>query len=209
MIRDKEIERRRKISQTLKGRSPWNKGLKGWRILSDETRKKIGDAHRGKKVNVSEETRRKISQANKGKMPKNLAMLHALPRTEEWKRNISRANKGKKLTEETKRKISDTKRNLLSPLYKAIRRCFKSHNWRTQIFNRDNFICIFCKKRGGELNADHYPKRFVDVLRDNDITTMEQAFDCKELWDINNGRTLCLNCHSQTETWGNKYKNRS
>jgi hypothetical protein len=35
------------------------------------------------------------NQINKGKMPKNLQMLHSLPRTQEWRDNISKANKGK------------------------------------------------------------------------------------------------------------------
>ena len=26
--------------------------------------------------------------------------------------------------------------------------------------------------------------------------------DLKKLWDINNGRTLCRDCHMKTDTWG-------
>lgn len=27
-----------------------------------------------------------------------------------------------------------------------------------------------------------------------------------DLWDINNGRTLCVDCHKKTETYGHKTK---
>lgn len=142
----------------------------------------------------------------KGRMPKNLFLLHNLIRSDEWKIKIGLGHKGMKHTEETKRKISDTKRHPLTPLYKAIRRCYKSKQWRKNIFKRDNYTCQLCKKRGNELNADHFPKRFVDIVRNSKINTIEEAFSLKELWDINNGRTLCYKCHSKTETFGNKFK---
>lgn len=31
----------------------------------------------------------------------------------------------------------------------------------------------------------------------NDITTYEQAMDCEELWNINNGVTYCKGCHGE------------
>lgn len=139
-------------------------------------------------------------------MPANLSLLHSLPRTQNWKDKIGLAHKGMKHTEETKRKISDAKRNPLRPLYGATRQCYKSRQWRIKVFERDNYTCVLCKKRGGELNADHFPKRFVDIIRESGISTVEEVLLLKELWDIKNGRTLCKKCHSQTETWGNKFK---
>lgn len=206
MVQDKELERRRKISATLKGRSPWNKGLKNWRVTSVETRRKIGDKHRGKKVVVSEETRRKISQTLKGRTPKNLETLHSKPRSLEWRKNTGKSNTGLVRSEETRRKISEAKRNPLRPLYLAVRYCYKSKDWRVKIFHRDNYTCVICEKRGDTLNADHYPKRFVDILRDNGIDTIDKAMACEELWNIQNGRTLCLDCHKKTDTYGFKYK---
>ena len=203
MIHDKEIQRRLKISQTLKGRVPWNKGLKNWRVISEETRRKIGLAHKGKIVIVSEETKRKISETMKGIKPSNLQTLHILPRTKEWRKNMSLSQKGKKLSEETKRKISEAKRNPLTPLHRAIRECYKYGKWRTTIFKRDNYVCQICKKRGGTLHADHI-KSFVSILKENKIETLNQALKCDELWDIKNGRLLCIECHRKTPTWGNK-----
>ncbi|MEK6828954.1 MAG: HNH endonuclease [Nanoarchaeota archaeon] len=201
MIDDKEIQRRQKISQTLKGRTSWNKGLKNWRIISEETRRKIGLKHKGKKVIHTEETKRKISQTMKGKIPKNLNMLHLLPRNKEWKRKIGEAHKGMKHTEKTKRQISKKKRNPLRPIYIAIRECYKMTEWKKRIIKRDNYTCQWCGQYSGELNVDHI-KPFTLILKENKIKTVEESLDCQELWNIDNGRTLCINCHKKTDTWG-------
>lgn len=75
----------------LKGSIPWNKGMKGVQVawnkgkhhLSDEAKKRIGDANRGRLVSL--ETRKKMSIAGKGR-----------PKTEETKRRMSEGKKGVK-----------------------------------------------------------------------------------------------------------------
>lgn len=32
-------------------------------------------------------------------------------------------------------------------------------------------------------------------MSENNITTVEEAINCDELWNINNGQTLCYSCH--------------
>lgn len=81
-----------------------------------------------------------------------------------------------------------------SPFHKSIRELYRYREWRSSIFRRDNFICVLCGKRG-YVEADHHPTRFVHIIRKYSIKTLEQAINCKELWDINNGRTLCRKCH--------------
>jgi len=73
----------------------------------------------------------------------------------------------------------------------AIRKSLEYKQWRTSVFERDNYICVECKKVGGSLNADHI-KEFSNYphLR----------------FDINNGRTLCLSCHTKTDNYGEKAK---
>lgn len=88
-----------------------------------------------------------------------------------------------------------------SKIGKIVRRCMYYQIWRTSVFTRDSHTCQECKVTGGYLNADHI-RPFAVILHENNIKTIEQAIECLELWDINNGRTLCLPCHKKTETFG-------
>lgn len=135
------------------------------------------------------------------------------------------AFKGRKHTEETKKKISEVKRgskchnpgalsNLwkggITPVMKLIRTSTRYAMWRTEVFVRDDYTCIWCGARSGngkaiELNADHI-KSFAIILKEYNITNVAEAESCKELWDINNGRTLCRTCHQTTESWGRPKK---
>ena len=85
-------ETRKKISEAQKGKAPWNKEKVN--IYSKETRKKMSEAKKGK--TLSEETRKKMSEAHKGKTL-----------SEETRKKISEANKGKTLSKETRKKMSE------------------------------------------------------------------------------------------------------
>lgn len=84
-----------------------------------------------------------------------------------------------------------------------LRRCSRYNMWRMEIFERDNFTCSDCGKRGSKIQADHI-KPFISIILEKGIKTYEQALDTEELWDIKNGRTLCLSCHYKTPTFGSK-----
>lgn len=95
-------------------------------------------------------------------------------------------------------------------LSKQIRNSAEYSFWRMSVFKRDFFTCQHCgaKNKKGEkyvFDADHiYP--FSKILDDYNITSIEEAISCEKLWDIENGRTLCRDCHKKTETWGmNQY----
>lgn len=74
--------------------------------------------------------------------------------------------------------------------------------WRNSIFQRDDFTCQKCKERGGKLQADHCNIPFAVILFKYKIKTLADAKKCKELWNINNGKTLCVSCHQKTKTYG-------
>jgi hypothetical protein len=90
----------------------------------------------------------------------------------------------------------------ITPLIRLVRVGFHYRRWRSDIFTRDNFTCQLCGKRGGRLEADHYPKAFAVIFYENHIVSFVEAILCEELWNINNGRTLCKDCHLKTPTHG-------
>lgn len=72
---------------------------------------------------------------------------------------------------------------------KAFRNSLEYRVWRKRVFERDQYTCQNCDQIGGELNADHIkPFALYTELR----------------LDLNNGRTLCRQCHLKTPTWGRK-----
>ena len=82
----------------------------------------------------------------------------------------------------------------ITPKNQLIRHSKEYFDWRKSIFERDNYTCQNCGQYGGRLEADHI-KPFSKIIKENNIKTIEDALNCKDLWDINNGRTLCKKCH--------------
>ena len=75
--------------------------------------------------------------------------------------------------------------------------------WRSDIFQRDNWTCQTCSERSRKgkvvyLEA-HHIKEYSKIIEEYEIKTVEEALKCKELWDINNGITLCKSCHNLTK----------
>ena len=164
----------------IKGHTPWNNGLK----MSEETKLKVSKAKKGN------------TKPNRGSFKKG-AVSPNKGRKLEWMIGENNTNFGKFGKEHPCWK--DEKKQTF---VKQIRGLFKYRQWRSDIFTRDNFTCVFCGERGIELNADHYPKRFIDIVNEYKIETLDEANSCEELWNMNNGRTLCVNCHRETDTWG-------
>lgn len=90
-----------------------------------------------------------------------------------------------------------------TPLNVSVRGMYRMREWVVAVFSRDNYACTGCGIRGKKLTADHI-KPFAVILRENNITSVEEAVACSALWDICNGRTLCRPCHKRTDTWGFK-----
>ncbi len=161
----------------------------------------------------SEETKRKMSLTRKGRKRE--------PFSEEWRRNIGLAQLGRKRSEEAKRKTSrallgkkksmEHRKNIglahkgekchfwkggVSPINHIIRQSLQYKLWRKAVFERDNYQCIQCGLPGGwnkllkkriVLNADHI-KQF--------------ALYPELHFVVDNGRTLCEECHWKTDTYG-------
>lgn len=149
---------------------------------------------------MTEQHKQKIREASlrNGSKPPVRDSSRAYPHSEETKRKISIARTGQKLP-----KASETKRG--KPIYKnrgenhynwrggisperaILGMSIEYREWRTSVFKRDDYTCQECWTRGGELNADHIEPYCLN----------------KELaLDIDNGRTLCVECHRKTDTYG-------
>ena len=171
------------------GKSSWNKGKVG--IYSEEYRRKISE---GKKKNPtrywlgktrSKETNRKISEANTGHIAWNKGLecpQFSGENNPRWKGGIT-------------------------PLYEKIRKLPEYKEWRTSIYERDNYTCQECgSQESGTLNA-HHIKPFEDILQDflqeydqfspyEDIDTLVRlAMKYEPFWDVSIGITYCEKCH--------------
>lgn len=144
------------------------------------------------------ETRKKLSIRLSGRNnPRFGAVI-----SKETREKIGNGNRGKIISQQQKEKLAKALRGNKNPnwqggktkLQESIRKCFKYKEWRNKCYERDNYTCQICNKHGGNLNADHI-KSFATILKYNNIKTVEVASKCKELWDTNNGRTLCEKCH--------------
>lgn len=151
-----------------KGNKPWNTGTKGLNKVNS------GSFKKGEHRNLATEFKRGLSSWNKGrKWVEKMGVNH-----HNWKGGIS------------------TLRNL-------VYHTFEYRQWRSDVFTKDNFTCVLCGARNGQgksvcLEADHFPKPFFKIRDEYKIKTLDDALACEELWNINNGRTLCRMCHLKT-----------
>jgi len=156
----------RNISEANLGRIVWNKGLT----------KGIDS-----RVALSKKTKQNISKAGKGRIVWN----KDIPCSEKTKKKISEINRGENC---------NNWKGGITPVSLLIRSNYKYRQWRSDVFTRDNFTCQKCGKVGEKLNI-HHIKSFSSILQKYEITTLEEALKCKELWNINNGITYCEECH--------------
>ena len=207
------FEHRKKLSEAHKGKIPWNKGRKTgispWKgkKRSEETKKKISIANKGKSKNkgkkISQEVRNKIRNSLLGRK-----------QSEETKQKRSLALKGRVgnrkgilHTEETKLKMRVAAKRYsnsnhycwkggVTKLKEKVRKNYKYKEWRKKIFKRDGWTCQDCGKRKCYLYS-HHKKEFYKIIEQNSIKTLEQAISCEELWTLDNGVTLCKECHNK------------
>jgi 5-methylcytosine-specific restriction endonuclease McrA len=132
----------------------------------------------GKKLN--EDTKNKISQSCLGKNIGSKNGMYGGNFSKETRLKMSEAHKGEKC---------HLWRGGVTPINNQIRSSFEYKNWRRMVFERDNYTCQDCGKRGCRLHA-HHKKSFADYH--------EQRLD------IQNGISLCNDCHKKTENYLNK-----
>lgn len=164
-------EARAKMSASKKGKTGHSQSL--------ETRAKLLAACKGKPL--SAEHRAKLSAARKGRVT-----------SAETRVKMSVAGRLRKVSPETRAKQSAAEMGPLNwnwnggitPINLLIRNSAEYAAWRTAVFERDNYTCQECGERGGYLEAHHLH---------------EFAKYPEERFVVDNGKTLCLECHNKTK----------
>ena len=88
-----------------------------------------------------------------------------------------------------------------SDLNVLIRNSKRYKNWAKDIRDRDKYKCQFCESKK-IIQVDHITPMctIINNLLSNrslidKYDKLEFLLKCDELFDINNGRVLCINCH--------------
>jgi len=89
----------------------------------------------------------------------------------------------------------------VSKLRDLIESSYQYHAWRKGVFARDGYKCQQCgggksSKRGGyeDIHA-HHKTSLAEIIINNYESLREGNYDIPELVDIDNGITLCMECH--------------
>lgn len=102
--------------------------------------------------------------------------------------------------------LTKTWRGGTSTLNQLIRSMPENRQWIKQCMYRDNYTCKSCGVGAIIPNnfEVHHIKSFAQIIKDNNILSIEDARNCLELWDNDNGVTLCKPCHKLTDNYSKK-----
>lgn len=184
------------------GREPWNKGLtkETSERVANYSKKLVGKEH-------SKETKDKISKSKKGFKHTEANRIYLGNILKETGKK-TRFKKGVNASPETQFKKGQTSWNTgihmpqiqgdKHPNWKGgkgnenqiLRKCLEYKLWRKAVYERDGFTCQECgDDKGGNLEAHHIkPFSLYPELR----------------FAIDNGLTLCKECHKKTDNYAGK-----
>ena len=124
--------------------------------------------------------------------------------TEEVKKQISKSKKGKSFKHDGQFKkgmIPWNKKNFGATTYKELNHNLRTSRkwiaWREKVFKRDKYQCQNCGKIGVVLHPHH-------------IISVKQCVNTENInliYEVNNGITLCFDCHWEEHRKINKTNN--
>ena len=131
-----------------------------------------------------------------------------------FKKGFNPINKGKKMPQ-TSGENHWNWQGGKTELTHLIRQLLEYTNWRHEIFQRDNYTCQECGIKNGQgktvyLEVHHkkeFSILFLEFLQeynqfspiDDKETLVRLAMNWKPFWNIDNGKTLCEECHNLTK----------
>lgn len=135
-----------------------------------------------------------INGINTGQFKKGMKVRLGTFHTEETKAKMRANHKGMTGKRQSlKHRIATSGSNQwnwkggITPVNTKIRNSLQYKLWRKSVFERDNYRCVIGGlMHGSKLQADHI-KSFAEFP--------------KLRFDINNGRTLCIDCHKKTDSY--------
>jgi len=181
------------IIKMKKIKKDFNKG----RRLSEKTKIKLSLSKKGKPAHPNSGFRKgnklgKNKKAwNKG-LPKEKQPFYNKNHSKEAREKIKKSNTG--LCQEK----SHNWKGGISKIKELIRNMPEYFKWRSDVFQRDNWTCQTCHKKGVYLEA-HHKIELNKIVKEYEIKTILDARRCILLWDLDNGVTLCYECHNLTK----------
>jgi hypothetical protein len=125
--------------------------------------------------------------------------MYGKPKSQETLTKMSNSHRGKQMGSENPNYNGGvtSERHL-------IRMNAKMNDWRMAVFRRDHFRDKFTGEKGKIIA--HHIIPFKMIIDKYNITSVDDALKCEELWDINNGVTLLEKNHKAHHS---KYKNKA
>jgi len=174
--------------------------------MTQETKDKLRLSHLGKKH--SPETREKISKALKKRITPEIyegLKSHLL----EIRKKAHHFGSTDIKEKEQLRKKYAVKNKWDGDLY-SIKLKVKSHfrfrMWRKEVLNTQKKCSLCDSKKHLEV---HHEKELIDIIKENLTELVNHNYEIPELWDIENGKVFCTNCHSVYHSHTKRMKKRS
>jgi hypothetical protein len=137
-----------------------------------------------------------LSKANqtsfiKGMTPWNKGLTK---QDERVRKNIEKTTLTRKLNNSFAGERNANWKGGVNSINNSIRKSQRMKEFNQQIIKRDNYKCILCEHKSNKLEIHHIiPLCF--LIKEYQIKSLSNAYNCLDLWDMDGAVTLCKSCH--------------